>query len=196
MLLTAQRPRRKPMRWSGAAATTPRWRTTAATRRSLMTRPRSRGRRPSQPPCGQRPRLAPAARRQQVCCSSVCPTIVREQWHHDVYLQAAYETCNHPVTEFELRAWHDLIVFEGCLISEQMPSPVSAMHWLRDSTNHRATHWYGLMTVAGSIEAALAELDMERYDDEEATNGGRIFGSGNPGMAFYRRAITHLHCGA
>ncbi len=41
---------------------------------------------------------------------------------------------------------------------------------------------------AGSIEASLAELDMDRYDDEEATNGGRIFGSGNPGMAFYRHA--------
>ena len=34
----------------------------------------------------------------------------------------------------------------------------------------------------------MAELDMEHYDDEEATTGGRIFGSGNPGMALYRRA--------
>ena len=43
---------------------------------------------------------------------------------------------------------------------------------------------------AGSIEAALSELDMDRYNDEEATNGGRIFGSGNPGMAFYRCALA------
>ena len=31
---------------------------------------------------------------------------------------------------------------------------------------------------------------MDRYDEEEATNGGRIFGSGNPGMAFYRHAVA------
>jgi hypothetical protein len=36
----------------------------------------------------------------------------------------------------------------------------------------------------------MAELDMEHYDDEEATAGGRIFGSGNPGMALYRRAAV------
>ena len=48
--------------------------------------------------------------------------------------------------------------------------------------------WTMVCSWPGSIEAAMAELDMEHYDDEEATAGGRIFGSGNPGMALYRRA--------
>lgn len=40
----------------------------------------------------------------------------------------------------------------------------------------------------GSIEAAMAELDMDHYDDDDDAEGSsaRIFGSGPPGMAFYR----------
>lgn len=43
--------------------------------------------------------------------------------------------------------------------------------------------------MTGSIEEALAELDMEHYDDEddgEEGGGGRPFGIGPPGMSFYR----------
>lgn len=43
--------------------------------------------------------------------------------------------------------------------------------------------------VAGSIEEALAELDMEHYDDEDGGGdgeGGRPFGAGPPGMSYYR----------
>ena len=40
---------------------------------------------------------------------------------------------------------------------------------------------------AGTIEEALAELDMEHYDDDaEDGGGGRPFGAGRPGMSFYR----------
>lgn len=43
---------------------------------------------------------------------------------------------------------------------------------------------------AGTIEEALAELDMEHYDDDEEEGegggGGRPFGAGPPGMALYR----------
>lgn len=50
---------------------------------------------------------------------------------------------------------------------------------------------------AGSIEEALAELDMEHYDDDEgAGGGGRPFGAGPPGMSFYRCALREVstHC--
>ena len=44
--------------------------------------------------------------------------------------------------------------------------------------------------LPAGIEDQLAELNMERYDEEDAEDGpsagGRIFGGGNPGMAFYR----------
>lgn len=39
------------------------------------------------------------------------------------------------------------------------------------------------------IEDQMAELNMDRYDDEDeggASAGGRIFGGGNPGMTYYR----------
>ena len=43
---------------------------------------------------------------------------------------------------------------------------------------------------AGSIEEALAELDMDHYDDDELGggdgSGGRPFGAGPPGMSYYR----------
>lgn len=39
----------------------------------------------------------------------------------------------------------------------------------------------------------MAELDMDRYDEDEGEEGGpsaggRIFGGGNPGMTYYRCA--------
>ncbi len=42
---------------------------------------------------------------------------------------------------------------------------------------------------ADGEDAAMAELNLENYDDdsEEENDGGRrLFGSSNPGMAFYR----------
>ncbi|KAK9820102.1 hypothetical protein WJX72_006156 [[Myrmecia] bisecta] len=45
-----------------------------------------------------------------------------------------------------------------------------------------------VQSSAGDLDAAMAELDMDHYDDESDGEGraGRIFGSGNPGMAYYR----------
>ena len=42
----------------------------------------------------------------------------------------------------------------------------------------------------------MAELDMDRYDEDEGVEGGpstgnRIFGDGNPGMSYYRHATLN-----
>jgi len=51
--------------------------------------------------------------------------------------------------------------------------------------------------MGAGIEDQMAELDMDRYDEEEgeeggASAGGRIFGGGNPGMTYYKCAMIQV----
>ena len=46
---------------------------------------------------------------------------------------------------------------------------------------------------SGAEDEAMAELNLEDYDEsDEEESGRRIFGSSNPGMAFYRCVISQL----
>jgi hypothetical protein len=49
---------------------------------------------------------------------------------------------------------------------------------------------YSSVWTAGTIEDALAELDMDNYDSDGGNDtSGKPFGSGAPGMSYYRWAV-------